>query len=124
MSNIANEIYQAIVKHTAWKKRLHLIVETGKKGENISAENSELGKWLKVNAATLNSHPHYLAVLELQEKLHIEAQKAVALALRGKLEEARAAIEYGSEFEHLSQTLVHNIITWHDAVTGKTAAPH
>ena len=119
MSNIANEIYLAIVKHTAWKKRLHNVIETGKKAENLSVEHCELGKWLKDNAISLSSHRHYSKVVELHDKLHKEADRIVSLALRGKTEEARTAIEYGSEFEHISQELVRNIIAWHDAVIGK-----
>lgn len=117
--NLANEIYQAIVKHTAWKKRLHNVIETGKKDDKVSAEHSELGQWLKANASELSSHKHYVKVLELHEQLYKEAQRIVILAQRGSVEDARTAIEYGSAFERLSQELVHNIIVWHDAVIGK-----
>ncbi len=32
MSQIANTIYQAIVSHTTWKKRLHDIIDAGVNG--------------------------------------------------------------------------------------------
>ncbi len=119
MNNLANEIYQAIVKHTAWKKRLHQVIETGKKTQDIDVEHCELGKWLKEHAALLSSHRHYSSIVDLHNKLHKEADQIVNLASRGRTTEAKMAIEYGSEFEHLSQNLVRNIIAWHDVVTKK-----
>jgi radical SAM superfamily enzyme with C-terminal helix-hairpin-helix motif len=119
MNNIANEIYQAIVKHTAWKKRLHQVIDTGKKGQDVGIEHCELGKWLKEHAAQLGSYQHYSIVVDLHNKLHKEADQIVNLASRGRTTEAKTAIEYGSEFEHLSQDLVRNIIAWHDVVTKK-----
>ena len=119
MNNLANEIYLAIVKHTAWKKRLHQVIETGKKTHDIDVEHCELGKWLKENAAKLSSHRHYSSIVDLHNKLHKEADQIVNLASRGRTTEAKTAIEYGSEFEHLSQDLVRNIIAWHDVVTKK-----
>jgi hypothetical protein len=120
MSNLANEIYLAIVKHTAWKKRLHNVIETGKRGEALGIEHCELGKWLKEHDAKLSSHYYYSKVVELHQKLHKEADRLVSMAVRGNTAEARTAVEYGSDFEHLSQELVRNIIAWHDTVIGKS----
>jgi hypothetical protein len=58
-------------------------------------------------------------VVELHERLHQEAQQIMRLSRNGKHAEAKAAASYGSNFEHLSQELVQNIIAWHDIVTGR-----
>ena len=119
MSSIANTIYQAIVNHTQWKKHLHDIVEQGHHPDDFSLEQDQFDKWLKANAQELSRYEHYSKVVELNRKLHYEAQRIIHLALTGKSAEAKTLIEYGSDFEHLSQNLVQNIIAWHDTVIGK-----
>jgi hypothetical protein len=109
----------AIVAHTAWKKRLHDALNTGHVGHELESKNCELSKWLKDNADELSLYEHYNKVSELHDKLHQEADKIIRLARSGKREEAKAAANYGSEFEHISQQLVQNIIAWHDVVIGK-----
>ncbi len=119
MSSIANTIYQAIVTHTTWKKRLHEVVEQGSNPYDFSIEHNEFNKWLKENVNELSQYEHYSTVVKLNNELHREARQIIHLALTGKQAEAQALIEYGSEFEHLSQDLVQNIIAWHDSVVGK-----
>jgi len=119
VSSIANTIYQAIVNHTHWKKHLHNIIEQGGNPDDFAIEQDKFDNWLKTNAKELSQYEHYSKVVELNRKLHYEAQKIIHLALSGKPTEAKALIEYGSDFEHLSQNLVQNIIAWHDIVIGK-----
>lgn len=116
MEKIAHQIYKAIVHHTTWKKHLHEMIESGIVDEELGEEVCEFGQWLKENVEKLNSSEHYFKVAELHHQVHKEAQRIITLALSGRREEALAAIVYGSEFEHISQSLVQNIIAWHDAV--------
>ncbi len=119
MSKIANHIYMAIVKHTAWKKRLHEAVQTGKNFSNLGLEQCELGKWLITNAEELKEYDHYYLVVDYHGQLHQEADKIIELAQQGHQQRALSSLEYGSHFEHISQQLVQNIIAWHDTVVGK-----
>ena len=119
MDHIATTIYQAIVTHTMWKKRLHEAIKNGKYQDSLLTEQDRFTQWLQENADELSLYEHYPKVVELNNKLHNEAQKIMHLAQNGKEKEAEVAIEYGSDFEHLSQKLVQNIIAWHDIMVGK-----
>jgi len=119
MSQIANTIYQAIVSHTTWKKRLHQIIDTGSNEYDVDAGHCEFGKWLKEQAEELSLYEHYQHIVHLHSQFHQDAQKIIQLTVDGKWKEANKAIEYGSDFDHLSQELVKNLIAWHDIVIGK-----
>jgi hypothetical protein len=119
MSQIANTIYQAIVSHTTWKKRLHDIIDAGVNEYDVDARRCGFGKWLKENAEQLSLYEHYQHIVNLHSQFHQDAEKIIQLALEEKWKEASKAIEYGSDFDHLSQELVKNLIAWHDIVIGK-----
>ncbi len=119
MSNIANTIYQAIVAHTAWKKRLREIIDTGENVYDVNPENCEFGKLLCEYVDELSVYDQYSKVVVLHNKFHAEAAKIIQLALNGHQQEANTAIEYGKDFDNISQDLVKNLIAWHDAVIGK-----
>ena len=121
MSNIANTIYQAIVAHTAWKKRLNELVKAGGiDGQGFKIKNCEFKRWLEENAQELSHYEHYTKVFELHEIVHEKAEQIVSLTLQGKKSEAQSQMEYGGEFEELSKELVQLLIEWHDVVIGKT----
>ena len=119
MSNTANTIYQAIVAHTAWKKRLREIIDTGENNYDIDPKHCEFGKLLSEHVDKLSVYDQYSRVVVLHNEFHEEAAEIIRLALSGKKEEANAAIEYGKDFDNTSQDLVKNLIAWHDAVIGK-----
>ena len=119
MSNTANTIYQAIVAHTAWKKRLREIIDTGENMYDVSPENCDFGKLLNEHIDELSVYDQYSKVVVLHNEFHEEAAKIIQLALNGHLQEANTAIEYGKDFDNTSQDLVKNLIAWHDAVIGK-----
>jgi hypothetical protein len=115
-NSTANRIYMAILSHTAWKKRLHDAIETGETEYDPDPTHCEFGKWLQNNEAELGQYEQYANIAQLHEQFHDEAKKIVALAVVGQKEEALIAMAYGSEFEKISQKLVHLIIAWHDEV--------
>ncbi|MDY6991251.1 MAG: CZB domain-containing protein [Pseudomonadota bacterium] len=119
MTNIANTIYMAIVAHTKWKKRLQEAVQNGDVGAEFNEEQCELSKWLKEHGEELSYHEHYNRFVALHDKLHQQAETIIQLVHDEQLEQAKAAVDYGSEFEHLSQELVQHIIAWHDTIIGK-----
>ena len=119
MSNIANTIYQAIVAHTAWKKRLREIIDTGKNEYDVSSEHCDFGKLLNEKVGELSVYEQYSTIVALHRKFHDEAAIIIKLATSGQQKEANAAIEYGKEFDATSQSLVKTLIAWHDVVIAK-----
>ncbi len=121
MSNIANTVYMAIVQHNKWKHQLKEIVETGQVGEEYDPDPSHcsFGQWMEENADALKAFDKYQQVNELHKQFHDEAGRIVMLALKGEREQAQTSMEYGNEFDHLSQALVKAIIEWHDEIMGK-----
>lgn len=119
MSHAANKIYMAVVAHTAWKKRFHDIVTSGKGECDTNPERCEFGKWLIDNIDEFKVYAYYPKVLELHSQFHQEAHRIMALHLSGKKSEASGAVNYGSEFERISQELVRTVIAWHGEVSGK-----
>lgn len=119
MTYIANTLYAAIAAHTIWKKHLHEIIETGQNESNIGQTQCELGKLLEENALELKQYEHYSKVTELHDRFHREAEYIIFLALKGQTVEAKARVEYGSDFDHISKRLVQALIDWHDIIIGK-----
>ncbi len=120
MSNTANAIYEAIVAHTAWKKQLREIIDTGENKYDVDAEHCEFGKWLIEHAnGLLSVYKHYPQVVYLHDQFHKEAGQIIQIALDRKLQEANTAVGYGGDFDHISQELVKSLIAWHDVVIGK-----
>ncbi|MDD2816799.1 MAG: CZB domain-containing protein [Thiotrichaceae bacterium] len=119
MSNLANTIYQAIVAHTIWKKRLRDSLETGDADYESCAENCEFGKWLRQDAEVLRVYSHYAPVFELHEEFHKSAHEVIGLVRNGKIEVARNLLQSGGAFEQTSRKLTEEIIAWHDVVMGK-----
>ncbi len=120
MSNTANTIYEAIVAHTAWKKRLRDIIDSGKNKYDADPKHCEFGQWLIEHAdGLLSIYEHYPQVVHLHDQFHKEAEKIIQLALNGKQQQANAAVEYGSDFDKISTELVQALIAWHDVVIGK-----
>jgi len=119
MSSNANKIYMAIVAHTAWKKRLNNVIDTGKNTYNTDHHACEFGTWLDENEEELQQFEHYTKVKQLHKKFHFEAANIIDLATSGRGEEAKKALDYGSDFETISHQLVEEIIAWHDVVIGK-----
>ena len=116
MNNIANTIYQAIVAHTAWKKRLREIIDTGENVYDINSESCEFSKLLNEHADELGVHDCCPKIVDLHNEFHKEAAKIIQFALNGQQQEANEAIEYGRDFDNISQELVKNLIVWHDDV--------
>jgi FPC/CPF motif-containing protein YcgG len=116
MNQIAKTLYQAIVAHTAWKQRLRQIIDKGENQYDIDIEHCQFGQWLKKEAEELKKYEHYQEVIDLHREFHQQADNIIQLALKGKVKEANAAIEYGKYFDHISQELVKNLIAWHDQI--------
>jgi len=116
MSQIANTLYHAIVAHTAWKKRLREIIDSGKNEYDIDVEHCQFGQWLKEQADILKTYEHYQDVIHLHNEFHQEAEQIILLALKGKVKEANTAVGYGNHFDHISQELVKNLIALHDQI--------
>ncbi len=121
MSNLANEIYMLIVSHTKWKKRLQEIVNAGSGDfDSMLQEDSEFYKWIKSNAEQFEGDSHYKAVFSLHQEFHRETEKIIQLALEGEKDKAAKIMDYGSDYERLSQQLVQRIIAWHDEVSANS----
>ncbi|WP_353569964.1 CZB domain-containing protein [Candidatus Albibeggiatoa sp. nov. BB20] len=118
MSNLANEIYMLIVSHTKWKKRLQEMVNAGEGDfDSMLKEDSEFCEWIKSNSGQFQGDSHYEAVSNLHQEFHRETEKIIQLAADSDKETASKAMDYGSDYERLSQLLVQKIIAWHDEVS-------
>jgi hypothetical protein len=118
MSNLANEIYMLIVSHTKWKKRLQEMVNAGEGDfDSMLKEDSEFCEWIKLNAEQFQGDSHYESVSNLHQEFHRETEKIIQLAADSDKETASKAMDYGSDYERLSQQLVQKIIAWHDEVS-------
>ncbi|MEK7992034.1 MAG: CZB domain-containing protein [Thiotrichaceae bacterium] len=118
MSNLANEIYMLIVSHTKWKKRLQEMVNAGEGNfDSMLKEDSEFCEWIKANTEQFQGDSHYEAVSNLHHEFHRETEKIIQLAADSDKETASKAMDYGSDYERLSQLLVQKIIAWHDEVS-------
>ena len=111
------EITAAISAHRQWKQRLADAIATGKsefKPDIVKQDSQcQFGKWLygSITAAEKSS-PHYAPVKEMHAKFHQEASRILAMATSGKKEEAKKAIDVGSEYMKLSTQLVNNLTQW------------
>lgn len=120
--HIATEIYSGILQHTRWKAGLKKTIDTGDIWENYQPdpEQCAFGRWMKENYLDLTQlvfKEHFDEVDKLHRLFHQVGEQVVENVLKGDVEAAKQAMEYGGEFEQISQQLVQAIINWHEALT-------
>lgn len=111
-----SEIQAAIVAHRIWKERLSTAIELGKSEflpEIVKTDNNcAFGKWFYNISIEDKKTEYYQSVKEFHAKFHQEAGKILDLALAGKKEEAKKAMEVGSEYSKISSKLIMLLNIW------------
>lgn len=109
MKKIKEEVIdKAIWAHSRWKLHLQSAINN-RKSEFSVAETAnpvlcKFGEWLY--SAEGKTLPNFAEIAELHQRFHKEAAKILALALNGQIEDAKAQMESGSDFNQLTAKLV------------------
>lgn len=113
-----DQISKAIDAHEVWKIRLREAIEKGTSEytvEDLSASNlCAFGRWLYLEIGSILRDKQYEKVRDLHQSFHMAAASVLNLALAGRQEEARAAMEAGSEYVRLSSGLISAMKQWRD----------
>lgn len=101
-------IDKAIWAHSRWKLHLQNAINNGKSEFSVAETRNPMlckfGEWLySVEGKTL---PNFAEIVELHQQFHQEAGKILALVLSGQIEDAKAKMESGSDFNQLTAKLV------------------
>jgi len=114
------EIDRAVAAHGQWKKRLLSAVTLGVSEFSVAqvqADNRcDFGKWFYGLPATLRETEQGKAIQSLHASFHIEAARILDLALKGRAEEAKKALEPGSPYTHLSGQLTMALTRWKSTI--------
>lgn len=113
-------ITRAIGLHGKWKSRLRAAIEEGKSEYTVDSvshdQNCEFGKWLYSDLVLKAETPaQYEKVRGLHSEFHQEVGKVLALALKGRKQEALRAFETDGPFTTLSSALTLEMMAWRKA---------
>jgi len=101
-------IDKAIWAHSRWKLHLQNAITKGKSEFSVAETGNPIlckfGEWLY--SAEGKKLPNFSEIAELHQEFHKEAAKILALALSGQIEDAKAKMESGSDFNQLTAKLV------------------
>jgi chemoreceptor zinc-binding protein len=120
-TNLDTQITKAVAAHAKWKRRLRDAIDTGTSDIDTSTAGRdnvcEFGKWLHGDVpVSQKASPHYTACVTLHAQFHKAAADVLALALRGKKDEAEELLKAsGSPFNHASAALTHEMMAWKQA---------
>ena len=115
------QITKAIAAHAKWKRRLRDAIDTGTSDIDISTagrDNAcEFGQWLHGGVPASQKHsPHHTACVNLHAQFHKTASDVLALALRGKKDEADELLKApSSPFNSASAALTREMTAWKQA---------
>lgn len=115
------EINAAILAHGKWKARLFEAIESGKSDftpEKVKPDNlCDFGKWFYTLKGGDATSSHYKEVMELHARFHQIASTVLELALAGKKDEARKAIDISSEYSDISSRLTLTLGMWRNELS-------
>ncbi|MBI5006538.1 MAG: CZB domain-containing protein [Nitrosomonadales bacterium] len=87
-------LYDAVLAHTAWKRRLFEFLE-GQSKENLQPDKIRvdylcvLGKWIHSDGkAHFGDQPEFIKLMEEHAKFHVHAASVVEAHLAGKTDQA------------------------------------
>jgi len=114
-----------IAAHGMWKYRLHEAIRTGNSEfsvEVVAADNRcPLGQWLYGDEGRRsNGQHHYEQIRSLHAQFHQLTARILELAVSHHAEQARRALESGSEFLATSARLVTLLDAWRGAEPGRS----
>lgn len=126
-AELAEQIAAGLAAHGAWKTRLADAIASGASDVDEATlardDRCPFGRWLHETCPeATRATPQYRAVHDLHEAFHRHAADVLALALSGRADEARRAMETGSPFVQTSAELTRAMIAWRDGVELQTAA--
>jgi len=117
-TTLQDQISAAIGAHGLWKRRLRQAIDTGKTDMSVEVVKNDqqcaFGKWLygpELPAAEKSS-AHYKKCADLHRRFHASAAAVMSLALAGKKQEARDALEDNHDFAKISSELTRALTTW------------
>ena len=119
--SVHDEIDKAVSAHGMWKQKLRQAIDTGEcesTPERVKCDNNcSFGKWLYERIdPSVKSMPHYHEIVTLHAEFHQEASAILALALKGKTDEAHQRLALGGEFSKISANLTKKMHAWQHAL--------
>jgi hypothetical protein len=119
MEQHAFEVSGAISAHGDWKRRLRDAIARGwydlGSDETSRDDLCEFGRWLHSLPAETRADARFEEVVELHARFHHAAAVVVQYLEVGRIEDAREAMESGSEFAESSEALLYLLETWRAA---------
>jgi hypothetical protein len=113
------EIKAAIGVHGMWKARLKKAIEKGASefSPDIVARDDrcDFGQWLAGAQMELRISSYYQRCKELHRRFHIAAADVLSLAMNGRKDEAKQALETG-DFYTLSSSLMRLMVEWNRSI--------
>lgn len=113
-------IIKGIGAHGLWKQRLIDAIKAGESEwtpEVVCQDNQcEFGKWLYACNSQEKSSPHYEKIRDLHAKFHLSAAEVLKMALAGQKKDAEAAIDHGSQYKTISNSLTMEMMKWKSAI--------
>lgn len=114
-----NQINEAVEAHVAWRIRLEEAIEQGTSEysvEELRASNlCVFGKWLYLEVdQSLQNTEQYKKVRDLHQAFHNTAADILNMALVGQKDQAKNAMQEGSEYVRLSTELINAMKQWRD----------
>lgn len=113
-----SQIEQAIGTHGLFKLRLRSAISTGRLEGSVATLGSHLncafGKWMDSPsvAPPTKASSQYAKVDLLHARFHVAAAKVAALAIAGKADEAKAALEPDGEFSLVAAEFMTAMHEW------------
>lgn len=113
-----DNIKTAIAAHGVWKVDLDQAVATGASHRKVDESKRDdactFGKWLRTVDGG-HKGPEYTKVMDLHARFHQEAAHVLSLALAGKKDEARKALDILGPFASTSASLTRAMVDWSKA---------
>lgn len=111
-----SEIRHALESHAEWKTRISRVIQSGEsdlKAEDVCRDDRcRLGHWLHGLDDAIKTNFRWRCVRQVHAEFHVEAGKALKLALSGDRKSARAAIGHTSRFGLVSARLMAELANW------------
>ena len=114
--SMRNAIISGIGAHGKWKQCLLNAIATGKSEwtpDIVCQDNQcDFGKWLYSCSSNEQTSPHYNKIKGLHADFHKTAADVLTLALAGKTDDAKKAVDLGSEYVTISGSLTKEMMAW------------
>lgn len=111
----------AIAAHVRWKIRLHTFIAGREELDEATVrrdDQCDLGRWIHGEGRGHSSCTEYGKLVDEHARFHHVAADVVKLTKAGRVDEARAMLEFGTEFANRSSAVVSAIVQIRKTITG------